>query len=627
MRLATLLYFMLGCTYLVSAQLEVLTDSPFARYEAGQAANFEVTSPQSGQITWEVRRSLRTPIIASGTVTHNGGTTVIPYTLPEPGFVTFAARLNGMYDAVGATFSQHALDALADEPADFDAFWNNQKAQLAAVPLDVQTWVQTRNAYSTTYAFNLAQVDGRRVYGYVVIPDGDGPFPATLRLPAFGRGPNLTTPDVQGAERYNAIAFSVNIHNVPPNQEAWDAYTPNVILEPETFYYRWAILGAIRAIDYLETLPNWNQRDLMIYGDSQGGGLSMLVAGIDGRPTALLASTAALSQHAGLRFDRPSGFPYFLELANALYAPNQSQLDQAFEATKYYETIFAARRFNGVSQHYVGLLDDICPPATSYAAHNAMPGPKAMLHALDNGHRPPREFIEERGQFMRQHFPDSRTPPFDFGDTERGYYIDAGPDRQIVTDSVINLAPTFGYDQRGDAASDWSARWRVLEAPGPATFGNTTDAFSNVSFADSGRYVLELELTDPYPEQPRKYWTLTDRLTIDVTPRSDTMTVDTSGTDTTGGMNIVRRTLLREVAVAPTPTASWVQVSGRLVSPQALRLRLLDALGREVWQRPVRGGRVSAINERIDLTTQPSGSYQLLLEGTDGVQRIPLVRQ
>ena len=605
------------------AQLEVRTNRPLAQYSVGEAAQFLVTSPQSGRIDWEVRLSLRTPVIASGSVQHNGGTTAIPYLSPHPAFVTFAARLNGQYDAETATFSKHRLDALAQEPADFDAFWQNQKDQLAAVPLDIQIYLQQRNTYSSTYAFNLAQVDGRRVYGYVVVPDGDGPFPATLRLPAFGRGANLTTPDVAGAERGNALAVSVNIHNNPPNQEAFDGYEPNVILEPETYYYRWAILGAVRAIDYIATRGDWNQRDLMVYGDSQGGGLSILVAGIDGRPNAVLASTAALSQHAGLRFDRPAGFPYFLELANALYAPDQSLLDRAYAATGYYDAIFAARRFRGVSQHYVGYLDDICPPSTSYAAHNAMPGPKAMLHALDNGHRPPREFIEDRGEFMREHFPDARNPPFDFGSDARGYFVDAGPDRAVTTDSAIAMLPDFGEDQSASAAADWTAQWRVLEAPGPATFADVHTANTTVSFADSGRYVLELELTDPYPEQPRKYWTLTDRLVVNVTPAADTSTVDTLDSSV--------RSVPLDLAglrVSPNPATAHTQLSATLGARADVRsYALLDARGRVLREVALpQSARATELTERIELAGLPAGEYVVQLRGPSGQAAVPLLK-
>jgi len=293
-----LLIFLISLAFgnsLWAQDFDVYTDHPLADYDAGETITFIVETDRSGEIEYTISYSLRTEPIIEGTQTHTGGTSEITFTLNEPGFITFEARLGNQYKAVGATVSKEDIRALSAEPADFDEFWNNQKSALASIPLDGVDWTADRNQFSTTYEFSLAQVDGRRVYGFVVIPDGDGPFPATLRIPPFGDSPNITSPDVIGAERGNCIAMSISIHNAPPGQEDPNAYEPNIITNPETIYYRYAILAAIRAIDYLETIDVWNGEELCVYGDSQGGGLSMLVAGIDQRVTHRIQSVAALS--------------------------------------------------------------------------------------------------------------------------------------------------------------------------------------------------------------------------------------------------------------------------------------------------------------------------------------------
>jgi len=448
---------------------EVYTDRALADYQAGETITFIVDTDRRGYIDYKISYSLRTESIQEGTKEHFGGTSEFTFTLNEPGFITFEAQLGSRYKAVGATVSKEDIRALSAEPADFDAFWDTQKAELANIPMDIVDWRVRGNDFSDTYQFSLEQVDGRRVHGYVVIPEGEGPFPATLRIPAFGSGRDLATPDVVGAERANCIAMSINIHNSAPDREDPNAYEPNVITDPETIYYRYAILAAIRAIDYLETIDKWNGTELCIYGDSQGGGLSMLVAGIDQRPTHVIQSIAALSQHGGKRAGRPSGFPYYLEAAEARYQ-TQAEIDQVYEATKYFDAMFAARRFTGPSMHYVSYLDDICPPETSYAAHNLMPGSRVMLHSLDQYHNSPSEFIDDRREFLREHFIDARTPLFEFESDTRSHYIDAGDRTSVKTDTLVQLTPAFGYDNAGPD-TDWTYEWEKLWGPG-TTFQN-----------------------------------------------------------------------------------------------------------------------------------------------------------
>lgn len=604
--LFTFLFSTLFSTALIAQNFDVRTDREFADYKAGETITFIVESNQTGTIDYTIRYSLRTAPIFQGTQAHTGGTSEITYTLNQPGFITFEARLNGQYKAAGATVSKENIRALTSEPADFDDFWNDQKASLAAIPMDAVDFRKTQNQFSDTYQFSLAQVDGRRVHGYAVIPHGQGPFPATLRIPAFGDGANLATPDVVGAERANCIAMSINIHNSPPDQRDPNAYEPDIITNPETIYYRYAILGAIRALDYLETIDQWNGTELCLYGDSQGGGLSMLVAGIDDRPTHLIQSISALSQHSGKRAGRPSGFPYYLEAADLLFQ-TQTEKDQVFEATKYYDAIFAARRFTGPSLHFVSFLDDICPPETVYAAYNQMAGPRIMLHSLDLYHNSPSEFIDDRRLFLREHFEASRTPLFEFEPDTRSHFIDAGAQTSVKTDSMVLLSPSVGVDNAGPD-SDWTYEWEKVFGLGTVTFDDANAANTNVVFSDSGRYQLRLRALDPYPEQPRKYWVLKDEVIFDVSPNGNI--VDTTSN---GNPSALQETFkeLTAVRISPNPAYSLVQVSAAFSSVLEVDVVVRDLLGREVFRA---FAKTDQLRSTLDVSAYPPGIYLLSLQ-------------
>ncbi len=602
---------------LLSAQvLEVFVDRPLQAYEPGETVIFKVRSENlRGQLTWRVRLGARTALLQEGTLQYDGGVVEVPYRPEiEAGFVNFEVSLAGNGAAAAVTVGRDKIDAFFEEPADFDAFWANQKAALAAVPYDVQRWVSEQTDLSTTYQFSAAQIDGRRVYGYMTIPKAAGPFPASLRLPPFGAGANSARPEINAAEKANYIAVSISIHNANANQEDFNAYRPEDLRNRETIYYRYAILAAIRAIDVIAQEAQWDRRNLLIYGDSQGGGLSMLVAGIDGRPTHLAQSVAALSQHGGELLNRPAGFPYYLETGQALYSTVPSDVSRVFESVRYYDAIYAARRFYGPSIHFVNYLDPTCPPATHYAAFNAMRGPKVVLHSFDLYHNNPTEFTEDIHDFSRAHIPATSNPPFQFGTRRKGFFVDAGQPLSTETGKRVQFTPYVTYDDQAPQP-DWTFSWTKVSGPGDVSFENQTGLNAAATFSAAGEYRIRMQVIDPYPEQPRKYWLLTDELVVNVT-RTDT-----------GSTAINAFAALGEVQLSPNPANQEVRFQATVGSAIAVQLDLFDAFGRMVAQyTPANtGGKVDFLMPVAEL---PRGHYTLSLkaEGFTPVQRALLLQ-
>ena len=113
-------------------------------------------------------------------------------------------------------------------------------------------------------------------------------------------------------------------------------------------------------------------------GVSQGGGLAYLLAGIDDRVSLLIASNPTMGQHVGFKYDRASGFPYYLANVTANNQGNTTLFNATVNATKYYDAMFAARRFKGASFTLTGLKDMVVPSGTVIASYNQLPGEKSV---------------------------------------------------------------------------------------------------------------------------------------------------------------------------------------------------------------------------------------------------------
>ena len=97
------------------------------------------------------------------------------------------------------------------------------------------------DTYSKTYRVRLNNIDGRKVYGYLTVPNGSGPFPAVVVLPPYGDSPNLTLPEVDLASKAGVLVLSVSIHNAQPNQTDPNAYDPDNYADKNQNYYRYGI--------------------------------------------------------------------------------------------------------------------------------------------------------------------------------------------------------------------------------------------------------------------------------------------------------------------------------------------------------------------------------------------------
>ncbi|MEL6923961.1 MAG: acetylxylan esterase, partial [Bacteroidota bacterium] len=490
---ATLLIPLLLCcaTLWLPAQISVQTDRADAVYAAGDRMNFVLTTSAGGDVQYFIRFDNRSSVIESGVVkAATAGTYHIPFTLDEPGFVNCFVVQGGNTDNAAAAFSPFDIDAYEEEPSDFDAFWASAKSTLASIPMDPVVTPHSSSTYSDTYRVNLANIDNRRVYGYLSVPKGTGPFPAILILPSFGSAPNHVTPQPFIAEQGNALSFAINIHNAEPDASDPMAYQRNQIDNRDQVYYKQALLGAVRAIDYLFSRPDFDGEHLGVTGVSQGGGLSACTAGLDDRVRMLVMSISALCQHTGLKYDRPSGHPHYLFTAS--FTP---ELDEATtnEAIKYYDAAYFLRRFKGPSMTFVGYEDDTCPPGTILAAFNQLQGPKTIQHVRDRGHDAP-DYFTERFDFFRTHFAAMRTPPSPFVEVTTSYVIDAGMDQKGTVASTFSLSANVSKNELPIANP--SISWQKIDGPGSVLLSQPNQLSTTAQFSEPGTYRLRLTVHD-----------------------------------------------------------------------------------------------------------------------------------
>ena len=218
---------------------------------------------------------------------------------PAPGENWFGEK--GVFFDGGAAADVAKIEQGEKEPADFDAFWARQKAELAKVPLKAKRWeVKSPKESVRMYAVEIDCAGGRPVTGYMSIPkrcDNGQKLGAIVSFDGYGTG----VPRAPKHCWYEwQIHFNINAHgcslekddayyksffaSIKSNGKGY-AFDPAQNADPEKAYFRGMALRVLRALEYVESLPEWDGKNLEVTGGSQGGLQTVWAAALDRKVT------------------------------------------------------------------------------------------------------------------------------------------------------------------------------------------------------------------------------------------------------------------------------------------------------------------------------------------------------
>ena len=377
-------------------------------YSMGETARFAVTVTADNEpidhvsVTYTVgpdlfpgeKRTVALPL---------AGLTIDAGTLKAPGFlrciVTTEVAGRTYRGLATAAFSPEKITPTETEPADFDAFWAANKAELAKIPVDARI---TLLPDSCTSAVNTYQVsfrtigenggNGARIYGILCEPKAPGHYPAVLKVPGAGVRPYFGDPELAAK---GALVLEIGIHGIPVNlaKEVYDNLAAGALNgywffnldNRDRYYYKRVYLGCLRANDFLTSRPGWDGKSLVVMGASQGGQLTIATAALDPRVTGLSATHPAFCDVTGELHGRAGGWPHPF-MPNADGSPSLQTTPAKLATASYYDTVNFARRLRVPGYYNWGYNDEVCPPTAAYAAYNVITAPKTLGVTLELGH-------------------------------------------------------------------------------------------------------------------------------------------------------------------------------------------------------------------------------------------------
>lgn len=380
-------------------------------YQLGEPVQFKVAVNADGQLLVGVPVTYRVgpemmPAEDQTIAMPADGLVIAGGSLTEPGFIRciVTTKVDGRtYRGVGtAGIAPEKITPTQLDPKDFDAFWSAAKSELAATPMEARRVLIPEEctdkidvyqvSLRTAGPFNQRTGAASRIYGILCVPKAPGRYPAILNVPGAGVRPYAGMKDLAAR---GAITLQIGIHGIPVNlrQEVYDQLSLGALNgyqlfnldNRDTYYYRRVYLGCVRANDYLVSLPEYDGKNLLVTGGSQGGQLSIVTAALDPRVQALAAFYPAYCDVTGYLHGRAGGWPHMMN-RQLNGEPSTHTTEAKIATTGYYDTVNFARRLK-VPGHYAwGYNDETCPPTSMYAAYNVITAPKELVLALETGH-------------------------------------------------------------------------------------------------------------------------------------------------------------------------------------------------------------------------------------------------
>src|SRR6266566_1995288 len=158
-------------------------------------------------------------------------------------------------------------------PRNFREFWQETLAGLARYPAcpELEAIPLRSTAFATLYGLRLTSIGPYRLFGYLSIPTGTGPFPAIYYAPKYQSVLEIIPQGTANLQRSRYITFSLAGRGQRNADSPYAAMFPGLLTEriddAASYVFRSIVADSIRGLQFLLTRRELDATRLVVSGN------------------------------------------------------------------------------------------------------------------------------------------------------------------------------------------------------------------------------------------------------------------------------------------------------------------------------------------------------------------------
>ncbi len=225
---------------------------------------------------------------------------------------------------------------MGQRPADFDQYWRHTLDTLARYPAcpEIDALPLRGTDFATLYGVRLTSLGPYRVFGYLSIPTGDGPFPAIYYAPKYQSVLEIIPQGTANRQRSRYITFALAGRGQRNADTPYAAMFPGLLTDgidqAASYIFRGIVADSVRGLQFLLTRRELDPTRVIVVGND----MALITAALQPGATHVVTGPALFHDTAELA---PRTRAYPLEEINDYLRAFPARAEAVRRTLAYYD--------------------------------------------------------------------------------------------------------------------------------------------------------------------------------------------------------------------------------------------------------------------------------------------------
>ena len=225
---------------------------------------------------------------------------------------------------------------MSQRPGDFDRYWHDTLDELAGYPAcpEIDVLPLRTTAFATLYGVRLTSFGPYRVFGYLSIPAGRGPFPAIYYAPKYQSVLEILPQGTANLQRSRYITFALAGRGQRNADTPYAAMFPGLLTdgidEATSYVFRGIVADSVRGLQFLLTRQELDPTRVVVVGND----MALITAALQPGATHVVTAPQLFHDTAELA---PKTRAYPLEEINDYLRAFPSRAENVRQTLAYYD--------------------------------------------------------------------------------------------------------------------------------------------------------------------------------------------------------------------------------------------------------------------------------------------------